>query len=100
MVPVDGYFGEGLLPVPEKSVKKILKFEFVETYELLPKTWLRNEDKSGKGVLGLPCRKSAPVTNILQWVQYFSAMVGVLSRAYPQMVPDLMAYQVTIVRCY
>ena len=37
--------------------------------------------------------------NILQWVQCFAAMVGVLSRAYPQ-VPDLMAYQVTIVSCY
>lgn len=25
---------------------------------------------------------------------------GVLSQAYPQMVPDLMAYQATIIQCY
>ena len=29
-----------------------------------------------------------------------AAMVGVLARAYPQMVPDLMAYQATIIGCY
>ena len=100
MVPAGSYFGEGLLPVPDKLVKKILKFEFIEMYELLPETWLRDEEESGKGLVGLHRRKSAPVTNILQWVQCFAAMVGVLTRAYPQMVPDLMAYQATIVRCY
>ena len=68
-------------------------------HELLPETWLREEEES-KSVMGLPRRKSAHVTNILQWVQCFSALVGVLSKAYPQMVPDLMAYQATIVRCY
>ena len=47
-------------------------------YELLPETWLRDEEESGKGSVGLHRRKSAPVTNILQWVQCFTAMVGVL----------------------
>ena len=39
-VPVGSYFGEGLLLVPDKFVKKIhfLKFEFIEMYELLPET--------------------------------------------------------------
>ena len=100
LVPAGSYFGEGLLPVPNKLVKKIQKFEFIEMYELLPETWLRDEEESRKGLVGLHRRKSAPVTNILQWVQCFAVMVGVLSRAYPQMVPDLMAYQATIVRCY
>lgn len=63
MVLAGGYFGEGLLPAPEKLVKKILKFEFIEMYELLPETWLQDEDESGKGLVGLPHRKSAPVTN-------------------------------------
>ena len=64
MVPAGSYFGEGLLPVPDKLVKKILKFEFIEMYELLPETWLRDEEESGKGLVGLHRRKSAPVTNI------------------------------------
>ena len=66
-----------------KLVKKILKFEFIEMYDLLPETWLRDEE-GRKGLVGLHCRKSAPITNILQWVQCFVAMV----------------YQATIMRCY
>ena len=39
-----------------------------------------------------------PVTDILQWLSCYGAMVGMLSRAYPQMVPKLMAYQATIIK--
>ena len=66
-------------------------------YELLPET---DDDESGTDVMGPPHRKSALVTNILQWVQCFTEMVGVLFRVYPQMMPNLMAYQATVVRCY
>jgi len=38
------------------------------------------------------------VTDILQWLSCFAAMVAVLSRAYPQMVPEFMAYQATITK--
>lgn len=99
MVSAGSYMGEGLLPIPEKLVNKIVKLEFIEMHELLPEFWLRDEEES-KTLLGLPRRKKAPTTNIFQWLQCFSAMVGVLARAYPQMVPDLMAYQATIIWCY
>ena len=100
MVPAGCYMGEGMLPVPDRLVKKIVKLEFVEMKELLPETKIREEDESSRSGSAFPRRKIEPVTNILQWVQCFSAMVGVLARVYPQMVPDLMAYQATIVRCY
>ena len=98
MISAGSYMGEGLFPIPEKLVKKIIKLEFIEMHELLPEFWLRGEES--KTLLGLPRRKKAPTTNILQWLQCFLAMVGVLARAYPQMVPNLMAYQATIIRCY
>jgi hypothetical protein len=99
LVPAGGYMGEGLLPVPDKLVKKILKLEFVEMQELLPESWLREEEET-KSLVGFHRRKRSTTTNIFQWLQCYSAMVGVLSRAYPQVVPDLMAYQATIIRCY
>ena len=40
-----------------------------------------------------------PITDILQWLQCFAGMVGVLLQKYPQMVPELMAYQATIIKC-
>ena len=63
-------------------MRKILKLEFIEMHELLPEFWLQDEEES-KTMLGLPRRKKAPTNNIFQWLQCFSAMVGVLARAYP-----------------
>ena len=98
VVPTGSYMGGGLLPVPEKLVIKITRLEFVEMQELMPDTWLREEE--GPKLLAWPRRRSAPVTNILQWLSCYSVMVGVLSRTYTGMVPEFMAYQATVIRCY
>ena len=39
------------------------------------------------------------MTDILLRLSCSSAIVGVLSRAYPQMAPEFMAYQATIIKC-
>ena len=44
------------------------------------------------------CR-AAPVTDILQWLTCCAAMVGVLLKAYPSMMPEFMSYQATIIKC-
>ena len=62
--------------------------------ELMPETWLRDKEENIRNTLSLPWRRTAPVTDILQWLQFF----GVLSQKYSQMVPELMVYQVTIVK--
>ena len=89
--------GDGLVPVPEKIAKKILGMEFVEMRDLLPDSW-RVEEEQGKNVLTLPKRKSAPLT-VLQWVQCYGRMVGVLATKYPGMISELMAYMIIIVKC-
>ena len=99
VVPAGSYMGEGLIPIPERLSKKILNLEFVEMRDLMPETWMREEEESARNTLCLPRRKSAPVTDILQWLQCFSAMVGVLSQKFPRMVPELMAYQAVIIKC-
>ena len=90
--------GEGLLPLPSKLTKKILNLEFVEMRDLMPETWM-TEEEEGRNVLALPKRRSPPITDVLQWLQCFSRMVGVLSRGYPNMVPELMGYQALIIKC-
>ena len=96
--PVGTYLGEGLLPVPDKLVQKIVRLEYIEMRELMPETWLKEEDE-GKQTLSWPKRRTTPVTDILQWLQCYAAMVGVLSKAYPSMVPEFMSYQATIIKC-
>ena len=65
----------------------------------MPETWLQEEEESSKHAITWPKRRSAPVTDIIQWLQCYAALVGVLSRAYPTMVPELMSYQATIIKC-
>ena len=100
-LPAGGYMGEGLLPIPDKLVKKITNLEFVELREMLPEVWLREEKEAAtRNVLVLPRRKTAQITDILVWVQLFTGYVSVLSTKYPQaVVPELMAYTATIVKC-
>ena len=100
-LPAGGYMGEGLLPIPEKTVKKILELAFVEMRDLMPETWPREEEESSglRNVLILPKKRAAPVTDIGTWVQCFAGYVSVLSSKFPKAVPELMAYMATIVKC-
>ena len=77
----------------------ILNLEFIEMRDLMPEMWMRGDEASACSTLFLPRHKSAPVTDILQWPQRFSAIVGVLSQKFPRMVPQLMAYQAVIIKC-
>ena len=63
------YFGEGLLPVPEKLAQKIIHLEFVEMRNLMPETWMMEEEDTKKTIHSLPRRRAAPMTDILQWLQ-------------------------------
>ena len=67
----------------------------LELRDLMPETWLREEDTSNT-TLSWPRRRPTPVTDILQCC---AALVGVLSRAYLTMVSEFMSYQATIIKC-
>ena len=77
--PAGAYLGEGLLPVPEKLVQKIIWLEFVVMWELMSETWLQEE--TSKHTITWLKRRPVPVTDILQWLQCYAALVEVLSRA-------------------
>ena len=78
-IRAESYMGKGLLPIPEHLTKKILQLEFVEMHELLLETWLRDEEENTRNKLLLPHQRTSPVTDILQWLQCFTGMVGMLS---------------------
>ena len=45
--------GEGILPTPEWLAKKIQNLEFVEMRELMPETWLMEEEDRSRPTLCL-----------------------------------------------
>ena len=89
------YVGEGLPPVPPKLAERIKRWEYIEMSELLPEFWSKPDDMDNKQAAA---RRRRQVTEIFTWVQCFATYTSVLSGSYPETVPELLAYLVTITR--
>ena len=90
--------GEGLPSVLSKLAEKIRGREFIEMSEMLPEFWTqaRFDEAESKPPAARRCRRQ--VTEIFTWVQCFCTYVSVLSSKFPEIVPELMTYLVTITR--
>ena len=87
------YVGEGLPPIPQKLAKKIMKGDFVEMEELLPELWpVAHHEGEGK------IRRNRKITDIFTWIQCFSLYTSVRGRQKPELIAELMAYMVSIIR--
>ena len=64
----------------------------------MPKLWRFMEEVSCCHQNRLSCR--SPATDILLRVEYYSTLVAVLALQYPTKVPQIMAYQKTILKAY
>ena len=92
------YAGEGLPPVPSKLAEKIRRWEFIEMSEMLPEFWTQARFDEAESKPPVARRRRRQVTEIFTWVQCFCTYVSVLSSKSPEVVPELMAYLVTITR--
>ncbi len=90
------FIGEGLPPVPQKLAAKIHRWEYVDMGELLPEFLARQREEDE--AKDRAARQGRKVTDILTWVQRFSAFVAVMAPVEPQVVPEMMAYLSLIVR--
>ena len=63
--------------------------------ELLPEFWSKPDDMDNKQAAA---QRRCQVTEIFTWVQCFATYTSVLSGNYPETVPELLAYLVTITR--
>ena len=85
---------DGLPPVPTRLVTKIRQGEFVELHEFLPEC-LAESDRSGKPVSRAKAKKRLDDLDV--WLQCFALYVAVLAPTKPALVPDLMAYMISII---
>lgn len=102
MVSAGLYLGHGVMPLPQKLLTKITALEFVEIHELLPEACYKPGRWSilGAALPQEPRKRRPPVTNIFTWLQGFASLVSALSTRYPAYVPEFLAYQSTIIKCY
>lgn len=86
-------------PVPAKLVAKILKGEFVDMTELLWDNIEAERRRCGRDTTSNQTRPSRrEIPDILSWLQCFGVFVGVVASKHSDRVPQLLAYQTTIVR--
>ncbi len=72
-LPAGGLHGEGMLPIPEKVVKKILELAFVDGRPHADEGSLSVEERFNTLADG------SGITDVGQWVQCFAGLVSVLS---------------------
>ena len=86
------FLGDGVLPLPQRLMRKILALEFVEMRELLPEEWLpsveEGDQDSHSCCNSVAKKRKPPITNIFTWLQGNVALVGAVSTAYPGKVPS------------
>ena len=103
MVPAGLHYSFGVMPLPQKLLTKILDLEFVDIQDLLPEAWLYSLEEETTGCCSSSSatrKRRPPVTNIFTWLQGFASLVSALSSKYPTSVPEFLAYQSTIIKCY
>ena len=79
------FLGDGIMPIPQKIIRKILALEFVEMRMLLSESWLSDLDSSTHCCNSKhENKKQTQVNNIFIWLRCYGALVGVLASRYPQ----------------
>lgn len=94
-------FSHGFLPVPEKLVGKILWSEYIDMAELFRDNMeagrRRATQEEGSSTSCKQTRRE--VHNLLSRIQSFVIYVSIVASKYPNRVPNMLAYQTTLVRC-
>ena len=92
------FMGDGLPPVSAKLADKIGKGEFVEMFELLPEFWTNQGGEGDANKQVKRPRSNKKVQDINVWLQCYALYVGVRALKAPNLIPELMAYQISILR--
>ena len=91
------YVGEGLPPVPVKLAERIRRWDYVDMAELLPEFWpvAKPDDTDGRKA---GQKKPRQITDFSTWLHCFATFTGILGGQFPEAIPELMAYLITISR--
>ena len=103
------WVGDGLPAIPKKLHTRILNWECIDLAELRPVGRApldkMNPVPDPQHFIIMPGMEVTRATkksmeDILTWVQCFTTYVAILSTKFPEAVPDLMTYMLSIIRAY
>ena len=92
------FLGDGFLPIPEKLTERICRCEYIDMSDLLPEFWLdqKAEEGTAKRANRSTAKKRVQDINVL--LQCYAVHIGVMATKFPNMVPELMLYMISILR--
>ena len=89
------FLGDGLPPIPAKLAERIWRWEYLDMSSLLPEFWPVQKAEQGTTKRTNWSSAKKRVQDINVWLQ---CNVGVMATKSPEMVPELMAYMISILR--
>ena len=99
------WIGDGLPTIPKKLHDRMLQWEFIDLSELRPVGPLesiKQEQETQNYILGpgfkVAKAKNRQIEDISTWLQCFGVYVAVLAKRHPEIIGDMMAYMITIMR--
>ena len=99
------WIGESLPAIPQRLLEKLQRWEFADLAELRPlgATEALNPDPDPQRHIILPGLevsrpKKKQVTDIISWTQCFLVYIAIMHQKFPDKVPKMIAYMLTILR--
>ena len=101
------WLGEGLGSIPKRIHDQMLKWEYVNLADFLPRTSLDRvpaESETEKLVV-LPGfevsqTRKKPVSNIILWVQCFARYTAAMAKHFPECTPGFMSHMLTVMKAF
>ena len=96
---------DGLPAIPKRLHDRMINWEFVDLVELNPAGVLESlhPEPDPQHYIILPGLEVArarkkPIEEIGRWIQCFAIYMAVMARKYPEAIPEMLAYMLSIVR--
>ena len=99
------WIGESLPAIPQRLLEKLQRWEFADLAELRPlgANEALNPEPDPQRYIILPGLevsrpKKKQVTDIISWTQCFLVYIAIMHQKFPDKVPKMIAYMLTILR--
>lgn len=101
------WVGVGLPPIPKKLHDRILRWEYIDFYDLRPVDPLEDANPEPDPVqyvmfpdLEIARTNRKKIKDLPTWTACFALYVAILSSKFPSCVPSMMAYQLCILKAH
>lgn len=101
------WLGEGLGSIPKRVHDRMLRWEYVDMADFLPRSALdrSTSELETEKLVVLPGfevsqTRKKPVANIVMWVQCFAKYTAAMAKHFPDCTPGFMSHMLTVMKAF